>query len=253
MDEYLVFYYLTYAVWGLGALLFFVTLLMPAPYGRYHLNALGPTIPNRMGWAIKESPGFFVFAAVFYLGDYGDSVASLIMGGLWLAHYFNRAFLMPLVFTKAKGRRMSVVVCVGGFLYNAFIAGMLGRWVSQFGQYSDTWVYEPHFLIGVAIFLVGMYINVKSDLYLVGLRNRKAKGYSIPHGGLFRNLTSPNYLGELIEWIGWAVLTWSTIGLALAFCVAAQVFPRSLSHRTWYRRKFTDYPTERKAIIPRVF
>ena len=159
---------------------------------------------------------------------------------------------MPMIFTKPKGRRMSLVVCAGGFLYNTFIAAMLGRWVSHLGVYTDVWIYQPHFIFGLAIFLFGMYINVKSDLYLVGLRNKKSKGYSIPHGGLFRNLTSPNYLGELIEWLGWAILTWSSVGLALAFCVAAQVFPRSLSHRTWYRRKFTDYPTERKAIIPRV-
>ena len=193
-----------------------------------------------------------VFLAVYYLGDFGDVLPALIMAGLWVAHFTNRSLLMPFIFTKPKGRRMSVVMCLGGFMLNTFFAFMSARWVSHLGQYDDNWLAGPHFLLGVGVFVAGMMMNIRADLYLVGLRNKKAKGYSIPHGGMFRNLTSPNYLGELIQWLGWALLTWSEAGLALAFCVAAQVIPRALSHRTWYRRKFTDYPTERKAIIPRV-
>ena len=102
---------------------------------------------------------------------------------------------------------------------------MSARWVSHLGQYDDNWLAGPHFLLGVGVFVAGMMMNIVpicTSLVCV----IKAKGYSIPHGGMFR-VTSPNYLGELIQWLGWALLTWSEAGLALAFCVAAQVIPRA--------------------------
>jgi len=32
--------------------------------------------------------------------------------------------------------------------------------------------------------------------------------------------------------------------------VIANLFPRALSHHKWYKEKFSDYPKNRKAIIP---
>ena len=49
------------------------------------------------------------------------------------------------------------------------------------------------------------------------LRNLRAPGetgYKIPVGGLFRWVSSPNYFGELLEWTGWAIATWSIPGVA---------------------------------------
>ena len=56
--------------------------------------------------------------------------------------------------------------------------------------------------------------------------------------------------GEIIEWIGFAVMTWSVAALAFAIWTAANLAPRALSHHKWYRETFPDYPTERKALIP---
>ena len=85
------------------------------------------------------------------------------------------------------------------------------------------------------------------------MRAKKNKGYSLPFGGLFDLITSPNYFGEIIQWCGFAVLTWSSMGIGIALCAAAHLVPRAYSHRLWYRRKSTDFPSLRKAIIPRVF
>ena len=63
-------------------------------------------------------------------------------------------------------------------------------------------------------------------------------------------LTPPNYFGEIIEWAGFALATWSLPGLAFAIYTAANVGPRALSHHRWYREKFGDYPPKRKALIP---
>ena len=106
------------------------------------------------------------------------------------------------------------------------------------------------FLAGIALFAAGFLIHSSSDNILRSLRKPGETGYSIPQGGMFRFISCPNYFGEIIEWVGWALLTWSVAGLAFATFTFANLFPRAIAHHRWYRGEFTDYPSERKAIIP---
>lgn len=87
---------------------------------------------------------------------------------------------------------------------------------------------------------------------LLALRRRGTTGYSIPRGGAFRYVSCPNYLGEMLEWGGWALATWSPAGLAFFVYTIANLAPRALGNHRWYREKFEDYPEERKALIPGV-
>jgi 3-oxo-5-alpha-steroid 4-dehydrogenase 1 len=110
---------------------------------------------------------------------------------------------------------------------------------------------RPAVIAGVVIFVTGYGINLSSDKTLRELRQRNGEGiYSIPHGGLFKLISSPNYFGEMIEWIGWAILTWSFAGVAFAVFTIANLFPRAIANHKWYRRIFPEYPKERKAIVP---
>jgi protein-S-isoprenylcysteine O-methyltransferase Ste14 len=80
---------------------------------------------------------------------------------------------------------------------------------------------------------------------------READGaYVVPRGILFRRVSCPNYLGELIQWCGWAVATWSLAGLTFAVWTAANLVPRAHAHHRWYRERFPDYPPERRALLP---
>lgn len=63
-------------------------------------------------------------------------------------------------------------------------------------------------------------------------------------------MSSPNYLGEIIEWTGFALATWSLPGLAFALWTVANLVPRAVAHHRWYRGKFPGYPVERRALIP---
>ena len=76
---------------------------------------------------------------------------------------------------------------------------------------------------------------------------------TISGGGMFRLVSMPNYLGELVEWIGWAIATWSLAGLGFALFTAANLVPRAWSSHRWYREHYDDYPGERRAIIPFLF
>jgi steroid 5-alpha reductase family enzyme len=98
-----------------------------------------------------------------------------------------------------------------------------------------------------------MILNISSDSILIDLKKQNGNSYKIPQKGLFRLVSSPNYLGEIIEWSGWAIATWSLPGLAFALWTAANLVPRARSNHQWYKKEFTDYPESRKALIPFIF
>jgi len=123
------------------------------------------------------------------------------------------------------------------------------RWVSQFGHYPAAWLADPRFLCGAALFVAGVVINVTADNTLLRLR-RENRGYQIPRGGLYERVSCPNYLGEILEWTGWAVATWSLAGLAFALYTIANLAPRARAHHRWYRARFPEYPSRRRALIP---
>ncbi|MGB0641280.1 MAG: 3-oxo-5-alpha-steroid 4-dehydrogenase, partial [Myxococcota bacterium] len=67
---------------------------------------------------------------------------------------------------------------------------------------------------------------------------------------LYRYVSCPNYLGEMVQWIGWAIAMNSLAGVSFAVWTVANLLPRALTHHRWYRDKFAEYPAERKAVIP---
>jgi steroid 5-alpha reductase family enzyme len=108
------------------------------------------------------------------------------------------------------------------------------------------------FIAGVLLFAGGMYINLKADARLIALRGEGDSNYQIPRGWLFERISCPNHFGEMIEWLGFALLTWSLPALAFFIWTVANLLPRALAHHKWYKRQFADYPVDRKAVIPGV-
>ena len=82
------------------------------------------------------------------------------------------------------------------------------------------------------------------------LRKPEESVYKVPYGGLYKWISCPNYLGEILVWIGWAIATWSLPGLSFAVWTVANLVPRAWSYHKWYQTNFDNYPQERKALIP---
>ncbi len=223
-----------------------------APYGRHARAGWGPALPARLGWVLMESPAPLFFAAVYACGSRRAEAAPLVLLGLWQLHYVQRAFIYPLRM-RAGGAPMPVSVVLMAIAFNLLNGWVNARWISELGSYPVEWLRDPRFLLGAGTFLAGWALNISSDQALRRLRRPGDTGYRIPRGGAFEWVSCPNYLGEMIEWSGWAIATWSLAGLAFAVYTAANLAPRALSHHAWYRRQFPDYPRERRAIIPFVW
>jgi steroid 5-alpha reductase family enzyme len=220
-----------------------------APYGRYARAGWGPTLSGRAGWLLMESPAVLFFAAVYGAGTQRAEMVPLVLLALWQLHYLQRTFLFPMRLQRTE-KRMPVLVVLLGAGFNFLNAFINARWISELGHYPLTWLTDPRFLLGVAVFLAGRLLNVRSDRALLRLRAPGESGYRIPHGGLFEWVSCPNYLGEIIEWFGWALATWSWAGLAFAVYTVANLAPRAPAHHSWYRERFPDYPSRRRALVP---
>jgi protein-S-isoprenylcysteine O-methyltransferase Ste14 len=219
-----------------------------APYGRHGRGGWGPTVSARVGWLIMETPAPVLFALVYARGEHRAELVPVVLLAMWLAHYLYRAFVYP--FRMRVGRRLPVTIMLMAIAFNTLNAWINARWVSQVGSYPADWLTDPRFLLGATLFVTGLAVNQTADRTLRSLRGPGETGYRIPQGGAYRWISCPNYFGEIVEWIGWALATWSPAGLAFALYTTANLAPRALDNHRWYRDQFPDYPTQRRALLP---
>jgi steroid 5-alpha reductase family enzyme len=219
-----------------------------APYGRYATDRWGPTVRARWAWLVMESPAALVFAAFYASGPHRARTVPVVLLALWQLHYLYRAFVYP--WTLRGCARMPATIVLMAIAFNLLNAYVNASWVSSFGDYPTRWLADPRFLGGTALFLAGLAVNRDADRRLRALRRPTSGGYQIPHGGLYRWVSCPNYLGEIVQWFGWALLTWSPAGLAFAVYTTANLLPRGIDHHAWYRQRFAEYPGARRAVIP---
>jgi protein-S-isoprenylcysteine O-methyltransferase Ste14 len=228
-------------------------LFVSAPYGRHVRKGWGATMDNRLGWIVMEAPAPLVFALFFLSGEHRNTLTALVFLIMWEAHYIHRSFIYPFGL-RSEGKRMPLVIAGMGFLFNALNGYLNGRWLFTFsGGYANDWLLEPRFVLGLSLFITGFVINRHADRTLRHLRENGESGYTVPRGGMYRWISCPNYFGEIVEWIGWSIATWSLAGLAFAVWTAANLVPRARSHHKWYQESFADYPPERKALVPRLW
>ena len=72
---------------------------------------------------------------------------------------------------------------------------------------------------------------------------------------MFTYVSGANFLGEIIEWMGFAIACNGAIpAVTFAFSTFFNIAPRAVSHHDWYLQKFEDYhKLGRKRLIPFVY
>ncbi|XP_044461198.1 steroid 5-alpha-reductase DET2 [Mangifera indica] len=233
---------------------------LQAPYGKHHRPGWGPTMSPPLAWFLMESPTLWFTSLIFPFGRNFNNPKSLILISPFLLHYFHRTCIYPIrLYLNKKSpqkRGFPVTVALMAFGFNLLNAYLQARWVSHYKDYDegdDGRLFWWRFFIGLGIFISGMWINIWSDKVLVGLKNQGG-GYKIPRGGWFELVSCPNYFGEIVEWLGWGVMTWSSAGFGFFLFTCANLVPRAVGNHKWYLEKFgEDYPKGRKAVIPFVY
>lgn len=238
-----------YSWMALAVIIFFVLLKIRVPYGRHTNSKWGPGIPNKWAWFIMELPAMLAMSW-FIFGGKPLSLVAWIVYILYMVHYFRRTFIYPFRLHE-NGKRMPIVIVLMGISFNIVNGFFVGYWFAHLApDYPSDWFTSFPFIAGIIIFITGFYINVSSDRIVLNLRRGGRKGYFIPHKGLYRYVSAPNLLGEIIEWLGWAMLSWCLPTFSFALWSMANLIPRAFNHHHWYQEYFPDYPEKRKAIIP---
>ena len=221
--------------------------------GRDPVERLGRTVAGRRmnaqwAWFLFELPALLTFPAI-YLASGNLHVVGNAALGLWLAHYAHRG----LVWCWLVPRRDATVplkLCTTSIGFNLVNGGLLGWFIGYGADYPDGWLTDARFIVGVGLFVAGAVLNIWADYRMRALRRRSAQEHVAPSGGPFNAICCPNLAGEIVEWIGFALLTWSLPGAAFALWTIANLVPRALWRRDWYRENFGDFPKGRAALVP---
>ncbi len=241
--------YATLGIFVMAAVTIVSARFVVAPYGRHDRQGWGPRVSSLTGWLVMETPAIVVFLACFVAGESATELVPLVLLGFWQLHYIHRTLVFPFRM-RLRNKQMPWIVPLMGLGFNSINAYVNARWISQFGSYEPGWLADPRFLIGASLFACGFAVNYKADRMLAALRRPGETDYKLPHGWLYEYIACPNYFGEILEWVGWAIATWSLPGLGFAVFTIANVGPRALAHRRWYIERFPAFPRRRKALIP---
>ncbi len=243
-------------VWlGVAVVVHFVMFYVTAPFGRHTSENWGPMVNNKLAWVLMEFPSLAIMTYFLFWGTNSMNSFAWVVFALWIFHYFNRTFVYPLRI-KATSKKMPFAIMGNAILFNLMNAGLNGYFLSEIAtsnQYDITWLQSPTTIIGLVIFFVGLSINWRSDHILINLRKPGETGYKIPHKFLFKYVSSPNLMGEVIEWAGFAIVAWNLPALTFAVWTYANLVPRAKNHHDWYHKKFENYPKERKVIFPFIY
>ena len=243
----------TLLIWtGISIIAFIVLLFKSAPYGRHSMSSWGPSMPSRLGWILMESPTVYLMLLFMYFFSSSLGVVEIVFITIWMVHYVHRSFIWPLR-AKLEGKRITLIVVFLAAIFNLVNVYIQGSWIFIYGSYEKGWLMSPFFMIGLLVFLIGLYINIKSDNILMKLREEHGSGYHIPSGFLYNKVSCPNYFGEIVEWLGWFIMTLSPAGLVFLIWTMANLIPRAKSNHEWSIENIEGYPKDRKKIIPYLY
>lgn len=226
-------------------------LLVTAPYGRHHRSGWGPRLPNRTAWFWMELPALLVIAALVLSRPEGRDPAAWVPLLFWQGHYLYRTFVFPALM-RPGDRSFPALLVVFAIAFNGLNGYNNAQALIAAGAAQATLLHW-HVVAGAVIFVTGFALHVHSDGVIRQLRQPGETGYHIPQGGGFRWVGSPQYLGEIIQWTGWAIMTWSLAGLAFALFTFCNLAPRARSNHRWYQSRFPDYPERRRILLPGVW
>ena len=258
------FYDLLYIMFIVGLVVFISLYFVDAGYGKMRTEKWGPAMSNKAGWFLMEAPVFLVVLYLYFksLPLYDGVTANVpywVFFLLFEFHYFQRSFIFPFLL-KGKGK-MPFAIMILSFIWNVINGYIQGFWLFHLAPqfypdlYTPDWVTTPQFIIGTVLFVIGWCINMHSDYVIRTLRKPGDTNHYLPKKGLYKYVTSANYLGEITEWLGFAILTWSLAGLLFFWFSCCNLVPRSNSIYKKYEEEFPDEFDRKKLkrIIPFIY
>ena len=204
---------------------------------------------------MMEAPVFIVMLYMWASNGASTALPSFLAFLLFELHYFQRSFIFPMLM-KGKSR-MPIAIMLMGITFNVINGLLIGTSLFVFppSLFNEGIAYlaHPTAILGIAIFFVGMAINLHSDHVIRHLRQPGDTRHYLPQQGFYRYVTSANYFGELGEWTGFALLCSTPAAWLFVVWTAANLIPRAAAIHRHYREEFGEAVGTRKRVIPFVY
>ncbi|CAE6402704.1 unnamed protein product [Rhizoctonia solani] len=244
-----------------------------------YVKDLGPQVSYRTVFIVEYIGPLLIHPVVYHLPRliYGKHVQhsqlQTVAYALVMLHFLKREF--ETVFVH---RFSHATMPVGNLFRNSahyhLLSGLLlslalyGPWYSQ-NALSVQQNSSPSIFLGwgwpsndtaslvkwVAIWAFAELSNLHAHLTLRNLRpanNPTARG--IPRGYLFEYVSCPNYTFEIIAWVAFTLMTKSWASLIFIIAGTTPMVIWAIKKHKAYRREFgSQYPRNRKIIIPFLF
>ena len=235
-------------------------------YGKFLPSATrGFLVSSALAWFIYESPNLIIGFYFLFFKSFPMTIPNLAIFSLFLIHYIHRDLIYPLKLI-GNSRKYPLELASTAVFFCTFNGYYQSYSNTHLCSYEDDWIYTWNFSFGIILFALGMFINIRSDNILLKIKKRKLEAlkkenkdiqieaskkiYGIPNEFLFQYVASPNYFGECLEWLGYAIAGWSLNGLVFFLSTFSILLSRAILNKQWYRNNFTEYPKDRKAMVP---
>ena len=115
-------------VMSLIALIVFIALyFVKAGYGIFRTASWGAAISNKLAWVLMEAPVFLVMCWMWMHSERRFDPVILTFFVFFQIHYFQRAFVFPLLLTGKS--KMPLAIMSMGILFNLLNGYMQGEWI----------------------------------------------------------------------------------------------------------------------------
>lgn len=232
-----------------------------------HVKDLGPQIGWRTVFIIEYFgplviPALFLFPLrplLYYNFDKplpDPSTLQLVVCSLLTLHFLKREYETIFVHRFSNATMPARNIFKNSAHYWALAGFNIAYWVFRPDANAATGDLNPLVLYsGLAVFVFGELANLNAHLILRDLRRPGTTDRGIPSGFGFGLVTCPNYMFEVVSWLGiWLVSRFSWSVLVFTVVGSAQMMSWAAKKERRYRKEFGDkYKRKRFVMLPGIF
>ncbi|CAG7720750.1 unnamed protein product, partial [Allacma fusca] len=229
-------------------------LFITFPYGRYaqRFKLSGIMIPGQLPFRILGINFLQPLFLMVFTSCKTFQGLNVVCVSLYAIHYFHRSVIYTKWFPTAASMPVETGVAMIFFCSAHVFCNLYDLMNDHVVLVHSTTV------LGLSLFGFGFLMNVYHDFLLSKLKLNQRKNssgsgtkYALPVGGLFEIVSTPNFLGEIIEWWGMALVTRGYLQVLFAVSASVILLSRGWRHHKFYKELFgSKYPKNRTAVIP---
>ena len=253
---YLFMQWIQWPEWTTGNLILYISFLLITPllglsefkgwstlkYSKFRSER---GMSSRTGMFVLYFIPVLMHVLAYSLYEYRWSIPQICLSACILIHFSKRS-AESLFLHKYAGPIDRLTVFQIAFFYSGV------SWAAAYFNQLTPMNTDLIFVLGCVFFMIGIIGNFLHHKYLADLR-KISSAYFIPQKGLFRLVSCPHYLFEIMIWLGMAMMCKQPFMYLTFISMTFYLMARSVKAQNWYRNHFDDYPAERKAMIPYLF